>query len=74
MSLSPMTFHESYGELRQSTMRLVRKHNVSPADWDQILDSLGFSWSTPTRTDWDVVDAMILAGSQSGSFRPSRYL
>lgn len=28
-----MTFHECFGELPKSLLTLIRKHNVSPADY-----------------------------------------
>lgn len=30
------TFHESYGLIDRSTFRLIKKFNVSPADWYMI--------------------------------------
>lgn len=69
-----MTFHESYGLLRQSTLRLIRQFNVSPADYDSILSVFNWTWDRSTDIDFDVVDSFIRAGSQSGIYRPSRYL
>lgn len=57
-----MTFHESYGELRSDTLRLIRKYNVSPADYDRIVDVLG----APT---WDEVNDLILSHSTDGYLR-----
>ena len=45
--MNKMTFHESYGSLPLKTLRLIRKYNVSPADFDQMTDLLGLSaWVT----------------------------
>jgi hypothetical protein len=73
MTLSSMTFHESYGNLPKSTLRLIKRFNVSTADYDQILGSLGFTWDYDG-IDFSAVNAMIEAGSSSGTYRPSRYL
>lgn len=67
MSLSTMTFHESYGDLRRDTLTLIRKHNVSPADYDRIVDALG----APT---WDEVNEFILLHSSTGILRLPIYL
>jgi hypothetical protein len=34
-------FHESYGELDPATLTLIRKRNVSPADYDTIVGVVG---------------------------------
>lgn len=62
-----MTFHESYGDLRTDTLRLIRKFNVSPADYDRIMDVLG----APT---WDEVNEFIRIHSTSGMLRLPLYL
>ena len=62
-----MTFHESYGHLPVKTLRLVRKFNVSPADYDLIIDRLG----APT---WDEVTEFIELHSQTGMLRLPFYL
>lgn len=38
------TFHELYGNVRKSTLTLIKKHNLSPSDWDDILWDTGHSW------------------------------
>jgi len=47
------TDHESYGLIRNDTMRLIGRHNVSPADMTLIQFSLF--------EDWDRINAFILA-------------
>ncbi len=56
-----MTFHESYGSLPVNTLRLIRKHNVSPADLDNIIDYL----LIPT---WGEVDVHIVSHSEKGMY------
>ena len=31
--MTTMTFHESYGELPTHMLRMVKRMNISPADW-----------------------------------------
>jgi hypothetical protein len=45
------TDHEAYGLIRNDTMSLISKHNVSPAD--MILIQFSF------REDWDRINAII---------------
>ena len=58
-----MTFHEYYGDLPVSTLRLVRKYNVSPADYRMIVDELG----VPT---WREIEANIVSNSETGMYIP----
>lgn len=58
-----MTFHESYGTLPASTLRLVRRYNVSPMDFDYMTDILGFG-------SWEDVNYHIENNSTSGMYRP----
>lgn len=58
-----MTFHESYGTLPRTTLRLIKKFNVSPADLDMIINYLVI----PT---WGEVDAHIISHSETGMYRP----
>jgi hypothetical protein len=37
-----MTFHESYGDLPVSTLRLIKRANVSPADYEMLLYKFGY--------------------------------
>lgn len=39
-----MTFHESYGTLPVHILRMVRKFNVSPSDYDMLTDTFGTDW------------------------------
>jgi hypothetical protein len=36
-----MTFHESYGDLPKSTLALIKRHNVSPCDYDELVAEYG---------------------------------
>jgi hypothetical protein len=29
-------FHESYGEVSRAALALIKKHNLSPSDWDTL--------------------------------------
>lgn len=61
-----MTFHESYGSLPKSTLRLIRKFNVSPADFDQMLDM----FMGPVPDGWVWVNDHIVSNSETGMYRP----
>ena len=58
-----MTFHESYGKLPVSTLRLVRKYNVSPADLDLATDLLGYG-------TWEDINEHIVSNSVAGYYIP----
>ena len=70
------TFHESYGSLPTKTMRLIRKYNVSPADFDLMTDLLGFAAWVPATVrqdgepDWSVIDDHIVSNSETGMYVP----
>lgn len=69
--MSDMTFHESYGSLPKRTLSLIRKHNVSPADFDLMTDLLGFeAYSGMGRVDWEVIDNHIVSNSETGMYTP----
>lgn len=61
-----MTFHESYGDLPKNLLTLVRKFNVSPADWDALRALLG--------DDWGAIMDLITTCSPNGYYQPSIYL
>lgn len=63
MNKNTMTFDESYGRLPVNTLRLIRKHNVSPADFDYMTDVLGFG-------TWGQIDVHIVSNSETGMYRP----
>lgn len=71
--LLSMTFHESYGELPTSILRLYRRHNVSPADHDRILLTFGKSYGDSDIPWSDVLD-FVLANVENGSFRLPIYM
>jgi hypothetical protein len=56
-----MIFHESYGYLPKSTLRLIKKHNVSPMDYQFLSEFYG--------DDFDTINADIVNFSRDGSFR-----
>lgn len=64
-------YHESYGHLPESTLRLIRRFNVSPADFDLILDTYMYKVGTEptTAADWIDVDEHIKANSVAGYYR-----
>lgn len=66
-----MTFHESYGNLPVKTLRLIRKNNVSPADFDMMTDILGnVAYQGNGVIDWSVIDSHIVENSPSGYYQP----
>lgn len=66
-----MTFHEYYGHLPTKTLRLIRKFNVSPADFDLMTDLLGFvSYRHGGGIDWSVIDDHIVSNSETGMYNP----
>lgn len=73
MSLSAMTFHESYGHLPKSTLTLIRKHNVSPLDYDLILNACGHSWGDED-IPFSTVNELITIHSSSGILRLPTYM
>lgn len=73
MPLLSMTFHESYGELPSNLLRIVKRHNVSQADYDAVLASFGKSYSDSDIPWQDVLD-FILTNVENGSFRLPIYM
>lgn len=72
--MAKMTFHECYGELPVKTLRLIRKFNVSPADFDMMTDILGNVAYRPGGIIlWDVIDSHITDNSTNGYYRPDFY-
>lgn len=72
-----MTFHESYGNLPTHTLKLIKRFNVSPADFDLMLDTLN-PWidgddEKPGRPDWQAVDNHIVSNSETGMYIPRYY-
>lgn len=63
-----MTFDEWYGPLPVKTLRLIRKFNVSPADFDDMLDR--FMYPDEGKTLWDMIDEHIVSNSETGMYRP----
>lgn len=73
MATTTMTFHESYGTLPLSTLRFIKKHNVSPADWDGILAVHGtdfFGANEITHAEWVEIEAYIVSHSETGVYQP----
>lgn len=65
-----MTFHEYYGNLPVKTLRLIKKFNVSPADYDLMLDLLGnVAWDSEKSVAlWHVIDEHIVSNSETGMY------
>lgn len=61
-----MTFHESYGELPAGILRLIKEYNVSPADYDLIVECAG--------TDWVFIRYHILTYSTNGYYNYNPYI
>lgn len=64
-----MTFHESYGDLPVSTLRLVKRANVSPMDFEMLLDKFG-----RVDTHFPDVERFIKEHSVDGMYRPPLYM
>lgn len=64
-----MTFHECYGELPASTLRLVKRANVSPADFDMLLYKFG-----RVDTHFPDVEKFIKEYIVNGIYRPPFYM
>lgn len=62
-----LVFNEWYGELRQSTLNLVKKYNVSPADFDMLLDDWTDNYG---QTDWFGLNNTIRKRSPNGYYQP----
>lgn len=58
-----MTFDENYGHLPLTTLWLVRKFNVSPADFDYMTDILGMG-------TWSGINDHIIDNSPEGYYQP----
>jgi hypothetical protein len=39
-----MTFDENYGTMPSNLLALIKRANVSPADWDSMLTRWGIDW------------------------------
>lgn len=61
-----LTFHESYGYLPRRTLALIRKYNVSPADFDFMLDQ----FMGPVPAGWEWVNDHIVSNSETGMYVP----
>lgn len=71
-----MTFNEYFGTLPKRTLRLVKRFNVSPVDFDMMLDLLNPGTATgkfEVEAAWAEVDAHILENSSDGYYRPRRF-
>lgn len=66
-----MTFHESYGELPKGTLSIIKRYNVSPADFDLMTDLLGFeAYYGNGKIDWTVINDHIVSNSETGMYQP----
>lgn len=64
--MSNMTFDEYYGHLPKDVLRAVKKFNVSPADFDFILDQ----WGGSIPEGWSWVKEHIVSNSETGMYIP----
>ena len=65
MTTKRMTFHESYGPLTASLLRAIKKHNVSPSDYDALMSEYG--------GNFDLIERDIKIFSTNGSFNVYRW-
>lgn len=65
-----MTFHERFGTLPVSTLRLIKKFNVSQSDFDLMTDLLGFAaWNVEkSEIEWKVINDHIVSNSETGMY------
>lgn len=64
-----MTFHESYGHLPERTLRLIKKFNVSQADFDGLLYIAGYEFGDAD-IDFETIDCLIVDNSPNGYYQP----
>lgn len=56
-----MAFHEAYGEVALKTLQLIKRANVSPADWYD----LEYMYDTDPERHQHILDHMV-----DGTYRP----
>lgn len=66
------TFHESYGLIPVSTLRVIRNCNVSPADWEGMLMRWGFHWGQ-AGLPFPAIENHIITHAVNGSYRYPMY-
>lgn len=67
-----MEFNEYYGTLPKSTLRLFKKANVSPADWDSMLMRWGYNWGDENLPFADI-ERHVTTHMVNGSYRYPMY-
>lgn len=67
-----MIFHESYGTMPKSTLAVIRRCNVSPADWDGMLNRWGYEWGSHV-LPFEQIEDHILVHTVNGSYRYPMY-
>lgn len=72
MNETKMTFHESYGRMPKSTLALIKRSNVSPADWDDMLARWGFAWGDEN-LPFDAIENHITVHIVNGIYRYPMY-
>lgn len=65
--METMTFDESYGTMPTRTRACIRRHNVSPSDWDMMLSRWGYKWDEPN-LPWREIENHIETHSRYGSY------
>lgn len=69
--MATLTFHESYGTMPESTLRLIKAANVSPADWDMMLARWGYNWNDDL--PWELVEQHIESHRVRGMYQYPMY-
>lgn len=67
-----MTFHEVYGTMPESTLRLFKRANVTSSDWDDMLMRWGFSWGDEN-LPWDAIENHVTVHMVNGLYRYPMY-
>lgn len=73
MTLSSMTYHESYGSLPTRLLNLYRNNNASPADHDAVLAAFDCSWEDDD-IPWSLVIDFVTEHCRYGQLRLPLYL
>lgn len=67
-----MTFHESYGTMPTSTLRLFKRANVTVSDWDSMLARWDFTWGDEN-LPWQAIEDHITVHMVNGLYRYPMY-
>lgn len=67
-----MTFHEVFGTMPTSTLSLIKRANVSSADWDCMLARWGYDWNDETMP-FDLIERHIETHMVRGNYSYPMY-